>query len=555
MVKVYKYGLLAPTAGAEIVAEQMDLAWRSAVARVRIETEYRERRAALERSALPTVGKIAGLTEDVERMRAALRQLRTGRKKPSTPEAILLTSEVRRVREQIKSLRPDAARERTAFRAAGELEALETWRKGKMLGAAQAFSAAGLFWGQRQLVEAAHDQRRKVWGERLRLPQGWGAVGIQIQGKLPVAEMAGDPRVQLSAPLPNPNRAGKRRDYLRLLRLRIGPNNAVGEWPIILHRPLPEDGVICHVKVTREQVGPKTRWAAHFTLDLPDPAQVVGDDSVVAVAPRFIGVADGRGLCVADIAASDGTRAAYLLHPQIVGGLRRAEDIRSIRDKARDALLPVIAEWASAGRVPEGWPKAIAQWESCNRLREFVRGWWAQHRVAGDEAIYELAVAWAYRDWHLWAYEHGASRGAIDRRTHDYRVWAATLAKQYGALKVSAHDFRQMAVRKAEPERETELSRKASRQRMMAAPGLLRSILIAAFVSRGKRVFLSPHGDADMMLRERSDAVEKVATARKAKFHKRHKVARDEVGDVLARQGVEAGPLENCGISDGTGAS
>lgn len=548
MVKVYKYGLLAPTAGAELVERQMDLAWRSAVARVRLETEYRERRAALERSALPTVAKIAGLTEDVERMRAALRQLRTGREKPNTPEAVLLTSEVRRVREQIKAFRPDAARERAAFREAGELEALETWRKGEMLGAAQAFAAAGLFWGQRQLVESAHDQRRKVWGDRLKVPQGWGAVGIQMQGKLPVPEIVGDTRIEITAPQPVPGRAGKARERLRL---RIGQNDGVAEWPIILHRELPADAKVCFVKVTREEVGRQIRWAAHFTLDMPDPVPAVDGGSAVAVAPRFVAVEDGAGLCVADLMGSDGYATRYLLHPEIVGGLRRAEDLQAIRDKRRDVMLKAVTAWAGEHETAPGWPTHIAMWESCDRLRAFIFGWWAQNRTAGDEAIYREAEAWAYQDRHLWDYARHAARGAIDRRTHDYRVWAKTLADRYDTLIVPEHDYRPMAVRRAEPEREKELSRKASRQRTMASPGMLRAILVAAFTSRGKRVLESPHTDAETMLRERSGGVEKAVAARKAKFHARHRVAGDDVPGVVVEETVDGAPLANGGGNDG----
>ena len=525
MVKVFKYGLLEPTEGAALIREQCNLAWRYAVALARMETAYRARRREREAAALPTVAQIAALTEQVETVRAALRaaKSRTAVREDTTWVRASLTS----LREQIKALRPEAATERAAFRASGILSDLYAEQKTARLALVHQFTAAGMFWGQRNLVQYAHDQRRTTWGEDVRIPDGWGLVGTQLQKKLPVADVASSPIVRLTAERPVPGRHGKPRPRLRV---RIGQHDGVAEWPIVLHRPLPEGALISHVTVTREQVGRQTRWSAHFTLDLPDPAQTAGDGGLaVAVVPRFARDREADGLCAADVATTTGERVRYLLHPAIVGGLDRAESLQGIRDTRRDVILTAVSAWMPTASLPAEWPRQIARWESCDRLRAFVMGWWRAHRVAGDDEVYRAAQAWAYQDEHLWDYAAHARRGAIDRRTHDYRVWAAQLAEQYEVVVLPKTNYARMARRPSEPERDG-LSRAAGHQRMMAAPGLLRSLLVSAFESRGRRVLLSPHQDAETMLRERSGAAEKKRIVRAAKFHARHRGAGMEAG-------------------------
>src|SRR5690606_5470621 len=97
---------------------------------------------------------------------------------------------------------------------------------------------------------------------RLRVPETWGAVGVQIQGGISPAELADDARVRVTREaLPVPGRGGKPRPRLRV---RIGPDNGTAEWPIVLHRPIPEDGSIRFVKVTAVRLGRQVRWEVHF---------------------------------------------------------------------------------------------------------------------------------------------------------------------------------------------------------------------------------------------------------------------------------------------------
>lgn len=519
-VKVYKYGLLPPTAGAEVIAQQCDLAWRSAVARLRVYEAYRDRREALYQQQSELLARVAELRQRLAEARASLRRLRTGRRAPDSGEAALLKAQICAAAESLRAAREDAKGERQRVREAGGLAALDRDLKADYLSLARAFAAAGLFWGQRQLVEAAHDQRVKA-RDRLQVPQQWGAVGLQLQGGLPVDRLASDPRVSISPDAtPIPGRHGQPRQRLRM---RIAPGNGVAEWPIIMHRPLPAGAVLRFAKVVCESVGRRVVWTAHLTLAMPD-VETRTDGEAVAIRPTFARRTDGW-LIVSEGHDAAGPLIPFALHPRIEGALAKVADLRSIRDKERDQVLAAIEAWRQAVQ-PEGWPATIARWESCDRLRRFVRQWWAAHRVAGDEAIFAQAWAWSTQDLHLWDWERHAARKALGRRLHDYRVWAAGLAAQYAELVIPATDYRVVAKRKSTPERaETELTAAASRQRTLASPGLLRRVLVEAFRGRGGRVVELPAASSALVLwRERSSGVEKVRAARKAKFASRHRV-------------------------------
>lgn len=544
MTKVYRYGLLAPTEGAEIIAQQCDLAWRSAIARLRCYEAYRTEREAILQAEAPAYAEQQTVREQMTADREALRALRTGRELPTGPEADIIRARLAAAKARLAALATEAKEQRRQLIASGRFAALEERLRSDYLQLARMFAAAGLFWGQRQLVEAAHDQRIKARGH-LRYPKTWGAVGIQLQGGLSPEALATDPRVSISPDaLPVPGRSGKPRPRLRV---RIAPHDGTAEWPIILHRPLPAEGSIRFVKVTSTRLGRQVRWEAHFTVTLPDPAPAVadGDDGrVVAVRPTFTRI--GEELVVAELAdhVGDPGGAAPLppevLHPAVQGGLDRARGIQAVRDKARDGLLAAIgAVRASGSSLPRIIPPHIARWESCDKLRQFIVGPWKRAVMAGeapDDELWRMAVEWATHDAHLWDWQQHARARALARRLHLYRVFAARLVERYDTVLLPDINYASVAKRRAAPERDTELSAKASSQRVMAAPGLLRQCLEQACQARGKRVVLvQAHGSPLEMLRERSSGVIKQATARAAKFAKRHRSPAAEAGRTASR--------------------
>jgi hypothetical protein len=522
--KVYKYGLLAPTAGGDVIAEQCELAWRASIAMLRAHEAYRVEREALQRQLSSLCDELAAVRQQIAEDRKTLRGLKTGRQEPKDDGAVAVRTRIQMAAQRAKELAPVAKAERQALRTGERMAALETSLEAEYLRLWRAFTAAGLFWGQRQLVASAHDQRVKARG-RLRFPDRWGTVGIQIAHGMAPSALANDGRCELTDVQPVPGRKGKPRQRLRL---RIGPNDAKAEWPIVLHRPLPEDASIRFVKVTCKRIGREIKWDAHFTINVPDvPVAAVVDPKVVTVRPTFTQV--GGEIIVAEMADAGGPLSPEALHPAVSGAVERARGLQAVRDKARDSLLAEIAARKERGEsVPPVLPATIARWESCDRLRQFVLGPWSRAAATSPENAGELfvvALAWAKHDLHLWDWERHAAETSVARRTHLYRCYAAGLAERYDTVVVPSVNYAEMAQRRAKPEQERELSKQASRQRVVAAPGLLRALVVQAFQSRGRQVIEVPANGspAELLALARTVGRVKTVKVRAAKFAKRHR--------------------------------
>jgi hypothetical protein len=540
VIKVYKYGLLAPTTGEAIFDEQCRLARLSALARLRAYEDYRRACDALRAKLSAVCAEQAEIRRQIAEDRAVLRGMKTGRGAPDSDEAAMLKTRIKMASQRAKELAPLAKAERERLKSDRQLQALDNGLRAEYLNQAHAFSAAGLFWGNRQLVEEAHNQRAKAMD--LRFPREWNVARIQIQGGMPPSKLATDGRCSLTAALPVPGRAGKPRPRLRL---RIGRDDGIAEWPIVLHRPIPPDASIRFVKVTRRTIGRETKWDAHFTVHLPDPEPVGASKPMrlVAVRPTFAHV--GGEIVVAESLDTAGLSSPEALHPEVSGALERVRGLRAVRDKERDTLLAEIAARRAKGEaMPPILPQSIARWESCDRLRGFILETWVRAAVESEANrgdLLDLALRWADHDRHLWDWERHAAETAIARRTHLYRCRAAQLADAYDGLVVPSVNYGQMAQRRARPEQDRELSKQASRQRMLAAPGLLRSLLVQAFQSRGKCVVEVPsNGGPAELLALVPTGKEKTPEIRAAKFAKRH---RAKVKGRVASTRIPVNPL------------
>src|SRR5690606_21269492 len=91
---------------------------------------------------------------------------------------------------------------------------------------------------------------------------------------LDLDELTTDTQLQiLAAP---DHRTGRRAGTRRLLRLRIGSKGGTpiwAEWPMIMHRPLPDGARIKAVTVSRRRRDCRRwEWLAHVMVDIPESA-------------------------------------------------------------------------------------------------------------------------------------------------------------------------------------------------------------------------------------------------------------------------------------------
>lgn len=294
--------------------------------------------------------------------------------------------------------------------------------------------------------------------------------------------------------------------------LRVAKGSEPISVPIVYHRPLPDDGDVTDVRLTRFRVGAQSRLAVCVTVRLPSPAPKVGGVPV-SVVLGWSAVGDGA-VRVARLGSPFGTLpvpppdqpelrewlvpgdgGVDVVVPSAVSLLwERDERIRSHRDELLDELRPLVVaaietgaevanprherdEVASALTVAD-----VVRWRSPRRFATLARLWPADHPLA------VTLEAWRQRDRHLWEFEAHERRQLVDRRRDAYRKVAAWLADQASEILIDAPPL--AVLKRVAPlgEEDTYQARAGRRQAQLGAPGDLRAAIVIAAARRGVKV-------------------------------------------------------------------
>lgn len=537
---VYRYGLLPPTHGADRVDEQIRLAHR-----------YRNLLVEIERGRRDAVAEVLSSHADVAPLRAAVdategamldllgqaKAYRARERKRKLPEELgealgtaraTLKEARQRYRDAKRALREDA----------GVVAALRGIEERATLLRKAARATCGVFWGTYLTIEAAVDaSRHHPAPPRFSRWTGDGAVAVQIQGGLAVEDATAghDRRFAIDTRLMAiPGRGGKPRPRIRL---RVGSEGRApvwAEWPLVYHRPLPPAAKIMWAKVVRERVCDKDRWSLHVTLDDVVQRERCGE-GVVAVDLRWS--LTTRGLRACQWLGDDDAGAEAMLDPRVLGQFAKAEDLRSIRDKAMNEARVRLVGWTLGADLTPEWrerARFVSQWRSPVRLAALAL-WWREHRQPSDDEAYAALEEWRKQDKHLWLWETGARRRGIARRRDQYRVLAAQLARRYGVLVIERLNLATLA-RIPEIDSERDDVPQGRSQRVEAAPSELRSALVQAFASRGGRIMTVPAtGPVGEVLAAYHSSTEvrdeTPGAARVGKFHRKRASGAARAGD------------------------
>lgn len=538
---VYKFRLLrSPLQQADVVADQMRLAHRYYNKLVEIERERRDEiRAVLkDRDPPELAAKAAASTQARAEAEAELKAQRARTRSRSVTKA--QRARVKDLRKQelaagreLRAARKDLKEDPKAQRKLKEA----TERATEKRRAARAVNE--VFWGTYLIIEAAVDQAAKtttLWHyskqEKTHVPnrlkfrrwRGEGSVAVQIQGGgLPVANAFactdrrlqielvpfGDDRLGMRVgrkrrrhPLQDPtsNRGQRRRNAL--VRLRVGSagrDPIWAEWPVLMHRPLPRYSVITWAKVTKKRVADNDRWELHLTVKGEREALRPRNDvcGVGAVAVDIGWRLFDNGLRVAYAIDEHGTESEERLIPGVLSGLRKVEDLASIRDKRLNELQEQLVPWLKAACRSQVAPeefrervKTISQWRPAARFAALLK-YWATARWPGDAFGFDLLNAWRCRDLHLWRWQAHQRDKSLARRKHQYRNYAARMARRYRVLVIEHFNLADTQ-KHHDPEDEKPEIKAARQQQRDAACYELRECLVQAFRNRGGKIVRVP---------------------------------------------------------------
>jgi hypothetical protein len=519
---VYRYGLAYPHEEADRVFDQFRCAHRYRNELVAIE---RGRRAA-ERAALGTgaaaladlEAAVIAANSAVEAALAAIRKARASARKRAETAPHL---------QALQTAKATAKAARAALRAAraavyddprtvavrdviGE-RALALRRGARALSGLAKLGPHYGAWGTYQLVEAATSAsfgQLKLYeldattpcDPRFRAYSGDGAVGVQIQGGVPIAAvLAGEcPQLRITAPderawhkLPGNGRAQMARHARHgELRLRLCTDAAgtpiFGAWRLDMHRPLPAGAVVKAATVHRRKVGAYAHWTLELTLETetaPAIAATVG--GAVAVDLGWRQFPDGS-IRVGGWADEHGARGELRLPKRLVEQLHEPEAIRSKRSTQFDLVQLHLVDFLATSEVPD-WlreaTKTLQAWRSPRKMERLLATW-SEQRFPLDAWIYAKLEAFVVADRAYWTMETRRREASIGRRLDLYRTFAATLAAQYDTVVLEQFDLRKLARRPAVTDAAQNETARANRQ--LTAPSSLRTAILNACRARGR---------------------------------------------------------------------
>jgi hypothetical protein len=522
---VHRYGLLAPTVGADIVMGQLRLAHIYRNLLTEIERERRKALGSLVEQGIEEASAVyAAAIKTLEELRAELRRERVKGRSRRVEASALKTVIDAAKRDKNEALQMyKAARRESLARLRVERDRIDGLALELVKGAR---ATCNVYWGTYLLCEDAVTRAAKAPlfdGETIHLPRflrwtGEGRLGVQVQKGMELGELENSAETRLQIVSQTKSRRGetwnaKRSPWGKTLRMRVGSSETgrpvFAEWPMKMHRALPVHARIKRATVTRALIGPREEWSLTITLDTTLSAPrypVPRNESAVAVdlGWRAFGENGTTEIRVCAYGDNHGRGSELRLSSHDVHGLMKANELRGVRDKEMEIFKKKLEEWRTSLVSKRTSRKGVAaflersnhlwSWRAQSRFVMLVR-WWKENRLTDDDAIFLEAQAWIRQDRHLWAWECSQRTGALRHRKDTYRVFARKLAQTYEWLVLEDFNIAEKIARVPELEEDdTEQGERARSYRQLASPSELRLALIQAFGSERVRVIQGVSG-------------------------------------------------------------
>lgn len=422
---------------------------------------------------------------------AAIREVRTASKSELAEIRERVKTSAAKLRQLLAAVK--VARKANAHQHRSLMRDLDAERLSRVR---EALVNAGLYWCSRMEINGHYRvARARAMREGRRLqPRVWdgtGSVCVYFQKGLDVSAVFGsNGRLQIDPvsedAWKSPSRSIRRRAAWTRVRMRIGAEADLSpvwlEFPISMHRPLPEGGEIRWASIVRERIGLSFRHRLLITVRLPPPrgdtrpAAAVGVDVGWRITPD--------GLRVAYWYGTDGTHGELVLPHTDLEAFRQISSLNStIRAAYLDirSLLQSLIDKEVLPRPVISMVSAALSTSSPQTLVE-VFDRWKSNRAQGDEEAYASVSAWLKQHVHLWTWQVNQRDQLIKRRREAYRRFAAQLARQFGSAFL--HDIPLQRIT-SRPPIVPDAAAAARQYRFIAAVSILYSTLQHTFERQG----------------------------------------------------------------------
>ena len=531
--RVFEYGCLPPTEGADLIEEQFRAAHLYQHKLVEIErrrrTKVQEAQAALDGNITALNATIDRLGAEIDELRGALNKAnqRVRKRAPKDPTTVARIKELQAEKKTARAARhvcKEQLREDAVLKAKyaeideaahKEVREARADTKETKLRSGEEGRTVRLYWGTYLIVEAAVRQACKPqpfkpgqvptpWVER---PAFWkwgrtGHLSILLMKGRPVATLFGrDTQIQIAPVSPDawahPSRGERRRLARTTVKLRVGGDGQKPRWatlPVVIHRPLPENGRAKSVHLIRTRVADRYEWKLLIAVQTSDPVPVSSSTMDVGIDIGWRLRDTGIRIGYWDDGVNHGE---YVVPSDLLSHLSHVDSLKSIRDRNfapirdeliawirnRDPELPELPEWFMERT------RFLAQSKSCRKLAMTVV-LWRTRRFDGDEIFNKLEV-WRKQEQHLWTWERHEHTRALRHRREIYRGWAADLVSRFGTVFLEKFNISDVARRSTTPEDEQDnRNGTAHKQRQYVAVSTFRQAILSATSSRGCNVAL-----------------------------------------------------------------
>ncbi len=422
--------------------------------------------AAMTKQAAALVGDIDEARRELNKRKSDARSRRV--QCPERDRLKEFQSQLRELRAKIKAARTEAFAAPDVRVMLDGVEDAHAKRLKKMR------SESGLYWANYLVIEAAMRGARRGAPPTFRRFDGGGKVAVQLQGGLTVADaLAGcDTRFRLEVQRTMPNGRQYASASVRVGTQEDGRAPVFATAPVVLHRPLPEKGVIKWAFGEARRVASHRRWKLRITVESRRDSwaragAARGGAVAIDVGWRMV---DG-GLRVAYWIGDDGREGEWVIAHRDLSRWSKVDELRSIRDHMLDDAKELLASWTDQHGEP-GWMVEWRQgrdlgpvrlWRSAANLALLVHEW-RQHLDGPDgngaaEMHRQLEGwrvengtrkngkprysygGWQKQDKHLWEWECHARAKALAWRDDLYRRLVADLRQKYRTAAIEKVDW------------------------------------------------------------------------------------------------------------------
>lgn len=487
-MKVYKYGLLAPTTNKNLVFDQMHKAHRYRNDLTEIANAEKAFIRQIEYEPIKNLKEAAIKAQlSVEECLSKIKKERSSSR--SKVDKTFLKNEFKEAKLLQKEARANLFSALKDIRSAGLVK-----KQKEDIGALSlslqknARHYCGVYWGTYLLVEDAMKVsiKNSFKKDSIRF-KGWNgeaAIGVQIQSGMDSKDIFKENSLiyidSIDERAWNDTSRGLRRKLSRTkLHIRIcsddKKNPVWAEFPMIMHRPLPTDSRIKKATVRRRLFGLKEEWSLEITVDDEKSLKKTLGDGIVSIDLGWRKIADKIRVAT----TYDGEAHSFI---QIsTKKLDKADGLKGLRQDLLNSLKKefngmdksLFPEWFIIGL------KRLDRWKITNKRAGLVKRW-KSNRKEGDTQVFNHFEKWRYSDQHLLNYEYGNRRAGLRERKDFYRKIASDFGKKYGKVILEDLDLSKMA-EKPELSSDKDLSDTSRSQRFMAANSELRSALENVF--------------------------------------------------------------------------